>query len=391
MTALYPAAPEALGFDPARLAAVDEAMLAAAHRVFSAAALLVARRGAVVMEGAYGWLDDATHSHPARSYTLFDLASVTKLFTATAFMTLVDAGRVALDDRVSDVVPEFGGIRQIAPAENPLTGATEILGNLDWVVDAGAVTFRHLLTHTSGLPAWAPLYRLPDRDAAVAAVLGSNFAYATGDRILYSDLGLVLLTEAISRLAGEPFDAFVQRAVLKPLGLERATFNPPPDQWPDIAPTEVCRWRGRRLRGEVHDENAARLGGVSGHAGLFASVRDVATLGQMYLDGGEYAGVRVLSEDAVAEMTRVQVQWEGDRRGIGFMLQGEGGWRRAGLSDRAYGHTGFTGTSLWIDPEAETVVALLTNRVYFGRDAGGIQTLRRLVHEGVASALESHP
>ncbi|MFN8481887.1 MAG: serine hydrolase [Anaerolineae bacterium] len=365
-------------------------MQAACGRVFTAASLLVARRGGVVLERAYGWLDDVGGERPARLDTLFDLASVTKLFTATAFMTLVDSGRVALDDRVCRVVPQFAGWRPMASTENPLTGEIEILGDVSTLVDADAVTFRHLLTHTSGLPAWRALYRLPDRAAAVSAVLASDFACPTGTRILYSDLGLILLTEALTRLADEPLDAFVRRVVLMPLGLQRATFNPSRETWPDIPPTEVCRWRGRRLRGEVHDENAARLDGVSGHAGLFASVRDVAALGQMVLDSGVYAGARVLSPEAVGRMTRVQACWQGDRRGIGFMLQGVGEWRRAGLSDRAFGHTGFTGTSLWVDPAVETIVALLTNRVYFGRDAEGIQALRRSVQAGVASALESH-
>ncbi|MFN8499898.1 MAG: serine hydrolase [Anaerolineae bacterium] len=389
MTALHPAPPASVGVDAARLYAVDAAMRAACGRVFTAAAILVARHGGIVLERAYGWLDDEGRDAPARLDTLFDLASVTKLFTATAFMTLVDAGCVTLDDPVGSVVPEFGGQRPIGPFEDPLTGGMETLGDVGTLVDADAVTFRHLLTHTSGLPAWQPLYRLADRDAAIAAVLAADFAYPCGARILYSDLGLILLTEAITRIVGEPFADFVRRAVLTPLGLQGATFNPPAEMWPKIAPTEACRWRGRRLRGEVHDENAARLGGVSGHAGLFATVRDVATLGQMVLGGGEYGGVRPLSPAAVAEMTRVQAQWEGDRRGIGFMLQGEGEWRRAGLSEQAFGHTGFTGTSLWADPSVGTIVALLTNRVYFGRDAEGIQALRRVVHEGVASALGS--
>ncbi len=387
MPVLHPAPPGGLGFDVARLDAVDEAMRAAVGGVFTAAALLVAGNGGVVLHRAYGWLDDAM-ARPTQTDSLFDLASVTKLFTTTAFMTLVDAGRVALDDPVSPVVPEFSGPRPIGRFENPLTGEIEALGDVGSLVDADRVTFRHLLTHTSGLPAWTPLYRLPDRETAIAAVLGSDFAYPIGARILYSDLGLILLMEAISRIAGEPFEDYLRRAVLAPLGLRRTMFNPPPELWPDTAPTEICRWRERRLRGEVHDENAGRLGGVSGHAGLFAAVGDVAVLGQMYLNGGAYGETRVLSQAVVAEMTRVQARWEGDRRGLGFMLQGEGEWRRPYLGDAAYGHTGFTGTSLFMDPLQEMVIALLTNRVYFGRDVEGIQMLRRVVHEGIASALE---
>ena len=165
--------------------------------------------------------------------------------------------------------------------------------------------------------------------------------------------------------------------------------NPPAALHDRIAPTEVCRWRGRRLVGEVHDENAGRLGGVSGHAGLFSTAADVARLGQLYLNGGELDGVRLLSPETVAEMTRVQVDFDGDRRGLGWMRQGTGEWRRPGLSNAAFGHTGFTGTSLWVDPSTQEVIVLLTNRVYFGRDAGGILALRQNVYRAAEALVRS--
>ncbi len=362
-------------------------MAEAEGSIYTAAVLLVAQQGRTVFERAWGWLDPETRRHPTQRDSLFDLASVTKLYTVTLFMTLVEAGQVGLDQPVVEVVPEFRGRRPIGRFEHPLTGEIEGLGDEGETVDVGGVTFRHLLTHTSGLPAWLPLYRLPDRDAARRAVLTTDFAYPTGQRLVYSDLGLILLKEAIERLTSAPLNVALRQRVLDPLGLRETGFNPPPDLWPRVAPTEVCRWRQRRLVGEVHDENAGRLGGVSGHAGLFAPAREVAVLGQLYLNGGVYQGTRLLSPATVTAMTGPQAEHEGDRRGLGWMVQGAGQWLRPGLSERAFGHTGFTGTSLWVDPARDLVVVLLTNRVYFGRDPEGITELRRRVHVALAEAL----
>lgn len=369
---------------PPSLAALDTAVSAGVGEVYTAAVALAARDGEVVFQRAYGWLDPETRQRPAQSDSLFDLASVTKLYTVTLFMTLVDAGLVELDQPVATVVPEFSGMRAIGRFEHPLTGAMEGYDYPATTVEAGRVTFRHLLSHTSGLPAWVPLYRLATREAALAAVLASDFAYPTGACLVYSDLGLILLTEAIERLTREPLAVALRRGVLDPLGMRETMFNPPPDRWERIAPTEVCRWRARRLVGEVHDENAGRLGGVSGHAGLFAPAAEVAILGQMYLNGGAYGEMRLLRAETVAEMTRLQAEQDGDRRGLGWMLQGTGDWRRRGLSETAFGHTGFTGTSLWVDPPRKLVLVLLTNRVYFGRDATGITELRQRVYDAAS-------
>ena len=368
---------------------LDESVAAGQGTVYTAAVCLVACGGQTLFHRAYGWLDPETGTRPTQLDSLFDLASVTKVFTTTLFMRLVEAGQVGLDQPVSEVVPEFSGVRPITAFEQPLTGALDRYDYPDPTVDAGRVTFRRLLTHTSGLPAWAALYRLPSREAAIQAVLHSTFAYPTGARLVYSDLGLILLTQAIERLTGESLDQALRRLVVAPLDLRHTLYNPPAALHDRIAPTEVCRWRGRRLVGEVHDENAGRLGGVSGHAGLFSTAADVARLGQLYLNGGELDGVRLLSPETVAEMTRVQVDFDGDRRGLGWMRQGTGEWRRPGLSNAAFGHTGFTGTSLWVDPSTQEVIVLLTNRVYFGRDAGGILALRQNVYRAAEALVRS--
>jgi CubicO group peptidase (beta-lactamase class C family) len=203
---------------------------------------------------------------------------------------------------------------------------------------------------------------------------------------------MILLGEAVARLAGVSLDAYVRRAVLAPLGLAQTTYNPlasavPMDQ---IVATELCAWRQRRCLGEVHDENAASLGGVAGHAGLFSTAWDVAVLGQMVLNDGSYSVTRILSPETVAEMTRVQVNMNDNPRGLGWLLRSETGSSSGRLfGPRSFGHTGFTGTSLWVDPDRELIVVLLTNRVYYGRDPEGIIAFRPRLHDAVVEAIEA--
>ena len=406
---LRPVLPRTAGFDPDGLARLEEIVRDGLDAVYPAAALLIARRGGVVLHSGYGYVEPARRQRPARTDSLYDLASVSKLFTVTAFMTLVEARVVALDTPVADVLPAFGGTRPIGPVEDPRT-QTPLPADPAFAgqaVDARQVTFLHLLTHTSGLAAWRSLFRegthtpgdvpLPHRVSTqaraqrVAAIWERyGFAYPPGRHMVYSDLGLILLGEAIARLAEMPLDAYVQRSVLAPLDLAHTTYNPlahavPPEQ---IVPTEHCTWRRRRCHGEVHDENAASLGGVAGHAGLFSTVWDVAVLGQATLNGGCYGGARLLSPQTVSEMTREQVNF-GDRpRGLGWLRRSRersSAGRRFG--PHSYGHTGFTGTSLWIDPDRELVVALLTNRVYGGRDPAGIARLRPRLHDAIVEAI----
>lgn len=361
---------------------------------------------------------------------------MTKLFTATAFMRLVEAGQVTLDEPVATVLPEFSGLRPIRPYPNPLHSSREVavVPPTDEKVDAGRVTFRHLLTHSSGLPAWMPLYRLGSRQEAIEAALGSPFSYPPGTHVVYSDLGFILLGEAISRLAGQRLDAALSGLVLGPLGLHATGFRPlsaatlPPAT--NIAPTEFCVYprlpsqpsiegvpaaeqRGYRLVGEVHDENAARLEGLAGHAGLFSTAEELGRLGEMYLrlslmNRGHKAGLAIgatqggvptltpaltnpnlLHPHTVAEMTRLQAEDGATRRGLGFALWSPDPEASSHpFSPLAFGHTGFTGTSLWIDPARELVVVCLTNRVYYGRDSQGIIAFRVALHRAVVEAIE---
>jgi CubicO group peptidase (beta-lactamase class C family) len=372
---------------------------------FPAAVLLIQQEGEIIFQRAYGWIDPEGKHWPISGDTVFDLASLTKLFTATAFMTLVGSGKIGLETPVSRVVPEFGGIYPILPGIDPHTRAVlppipEFEGRM---VDAELVTFRHLLTHTSGLAAWDDFCRDVEGDDVpmphlvpqtvrrrrLDAVLSNpRFVYPPGKQFLYSDLGFILLGEAIERLSEMPLPDYLERAVFRPLGIQ-VLFNPLAHNIPraSIAPTEFCVWRGRRIWGEVHDENAACLGGVAGHAGLFATARDVATFGQSFLDKDS----PILRSELVEEMIRQQVHWQNVRRGLGWQLTGADGvpvgksW-----SSKGFGHTGFTGTSLWIDPDRALSVVLLTNRVYYGRDGDAIARFRIQLHEAVASIADNY-
>ncbi len=362
-----------------------------------AAQLVVLHRGATALELALGWLDPEQRTRPTQPDTLFDMASVSKLFTVTALMTLVEAGAVALDQPVATVLPEFSGLRPIQPYEDPLAPGNwvSVAGAALPMVDAGAVTFRHLLTHTSGLPAWRPLWHQADAAAAQRMALETFFSYPTGARVVYTDIGLILLGMALERLTGQRLDGVVRERVTAPLELAHTGYLPldadsPPSSFLllpfNVAPTEFCAWRGRRIVGQVHDENAYHQGGVAGHAGIFSTARDIAAFGQLFLAGGR----PLLRAETVAEMTRCYTEGLGSRRGLGFALWLDDSEASSHpFSRSAFGHTGFTGTSLWIDPERALVVALLTNEVYHGREGRGIGPLRVAVHQAIVAAMDN--
>ncbi len=401
----------------ADLSTAEAVVAAALGHVFPAAQVEVRHGGQILWSAAYGWLDPERRSHPTGRQTLFDLASVTKLFVVTAFMTLVEEGAVILDQPVATVLPEFSGVRAIRPHEDPLRPGAMVSvaweGAQSISVDAGRVTFRHLLAHNSGLPAWRPLFQADNADVALSAVLGTTFAYPTGARTIYSDLGLIHIGLAVERLAGRPLDEVVRRRVVESLGLVQTRYlrlnrqaDPPADQLGaidphsaaqpsstalEVAPTEFCAWRNRRIVGEVHDENAARLGGVAGHAGLFSTAHELAAFGQSFSDRSPGLDSGALLRPAtIAEMTRLQAQDGSTRRGLGFALWSPDPDASGNpFSGRAFGHTGFTGGSLWIDPGRELVVACCTNRVYYGRDAKGILEFRVALHRAIVEAIDA--
>lgn len=391
----------------AELALSDGALVAAVETgVAPAIALAVFHKGACCFDGAWGWLDPETRARPTQPDSYFDLASLTKLYTTTAFLSLVSAGAAELRTPLVEIIPEFGVIapRAIDGGQNPHTKIQEAVDPeyAGQTVAPATVTCWHLLTHTSGLPPWRDVYTVappptvsPEtdawpptkrRNAALERLCTYPFVAPPDTGVRYSDVGLMLLDEAVARLHGTPGDlatAIRERvselASYRPLanGVERAR----------IAPTEYdATWRQRRVWGEVHDENACGVGGVAGHAGLFATAHDVAAFGNDWLmHTEERFGI---TPQVKQQATHLQAQSGADLRGLGWMLKS---LSNSSAGDRfsmsSYGHTGFTGTSLWVDPDRELVVALLTNRVYHGREKPGIHTLRRAVHDAVVAAL----
>ncbi|MEZ4861963.1 MAG: serine hydrolase domain-containing protein [Caldilineaceae bacterium] len=368
---------------------VDTILRQATPQICPAAQLAICHCGELLWSRAYGWLDPETRARPAQQQTRFDLASVTKLFVATTFMRLVEAGLVTLEQPVVTVLPAFTGLRPIQPYENPLQSGDFVrIGDATGTVDAGQVTFRHLLTHTAGLPAWRPLFRQADALAARRMAVETFFAYPLGEALVYSDIGLILLGMAVEQLTGQHLADAVSSQVLAPLALTDTSYLPLGATYDSVtvAPTEFCQWRQRRVVAEVHDENAARLGGVSGHAGLFATATDVARFGQIFLEQGN----PLLQPATVRAMTQLQAHAGNTRRGLGFLLWSPDPEASSNpFSAQTFGHTGFTGTSLWIDPARALVVALLTNEVYHGRSNRGIAPLRVAVHQAIVLAIDA--
>jgi CubicO group peptidase (beta-lactamase class C family) len=377
-----------------------------------AVSLAVFHQDAPVLEAAWGWLDPETKQKPTETRTLFDLASVTKLYTTVAFLSLLGEEKVGLYQPIVDVLPEFGKVspRRIDGGQDP--HSKETLATPDDVkgktVNPSAVNFFHLLTHTSGLPPWrdvfsvAPAPAEPPAIDAVSrqerwakgyeAICGYNFVGEVDTIVRYSDIGLMLLGEAVARLhdgSGDLTNALQARV----LGdrYQRTSFNPVYAGFSrdEIAPTEVDNtWRKRRVWGEVHDENAAGVGGVAGHAGLFSTAFEVALFGNIWLNHAQ----KLLHIDAeiAGASVELQAQTGAELRGLGWMLKsGEESSAGDKFSMASYGHTGFTGTTLWIDPKEKLVVALLTNRVYNGRERMGIRPLRRAVHDVIADWAQS--
>jgi CubicO group peptidase (beta-lactamase class C family) len=292
------------------------------------------------------------------------MASLTKVIgLTTAMMLLVESGQVDLQAPVQRYIHEFQGRGK------------------------EAVTVRHLLTHSSGLPAWRPLYKEADGPAAALALaIATPLDTTPGLRMVYSDLGAILLGEMVSRVAGMPLDVFLRDRVFEPLGMRETMFRPPASMLQRIAPTEIDPWRQRHLRGEVHDENAFALGGVSAHAGLFSTARDLTRIARMFLGGGMLEGERFLSPETIDRFTAVQDSAL-SHRALGW--ETPNGTNSAGrlMSQRSFGHTGFTGTSFWVDRDRDVFVILLTNRVNPTRERRQIGAIRVAVADAVLAAI----
>jgi CubicO group peptidase (beta-lactamase class C family) len=326
---------------------------AIAARAFPAATIEVGRRHDVLWRQAFGRLTYAADAPATTETTVFDLASLTKVIvTATRAMQAVEAGRLTLDGRVADYLHDWRG------------------------TDRESVTIADLLEHASGLTAYLPFFRdHRGRLEFERAICTMPLEYAPRTRSIYSDLGFILLGFILDDVG----------FALGALSAADLTFNPPREWRERTAPTELDLWRGRLLQGEVHDENTWALGGVAGHAGLFGTAAAVGALAREVLKGLNGATTFARPETFARFARKSDVP--GSSRALGWdtMLPSSSCGTR--LSGRALGHTGFTGTSLWIDPEQDLYVVFLTNRVHPSRDNNAIQPFRRAVHDAVIAAL----
>jgi CubicO group peptidase (beta-lactamase class C family) len=393
-------------FDSAQFQVINQVMQANAANVFPGAVLVVVRAGEVLLNVSWGYIDETT---PVRMDSLFDLASITKIFTVTALLGLLSEQSIPLDTPLAELIPEFaeGGPRPVDGGQDPHTRAPLPVdaARQGMRVDPRRVTLRHLLTHTSGLAPWRAVYEAagpvpapPDEPEPVSraerwsnalrALCGYPFVSEPDGIVRYSDLGLLLLGEVVRRLSRLELDEAIKARVLQPLGLQSPVFNPVRSGRgrDNILPTEYdANWRGRRAWGEVHDENADGVGGLAGHAGLFSTARDVAALGQAWLDDDERLAIpQVLMQAAKRE----QAATDEMRRGLGWQIKARVG-ANAGeiMSERTFGHTGFVGNSLWIDPTRRLVVTVLTNAVYYGRAFDGLFEFRRALHDTIAKVI----
>jgi CubicO group peptidase (beta-lactamase class C family) len=336
--------------------------------------LLAARDGVIVAHEARGHaVRHASLAVPMTPGTLFDVASLTKLFTATVAAQLHEQGVLPLDDPVARHLPAFA-------ATDPAKAA---------------ITVRQLLAHRSGMAAWLNLHDnddLPDNAARLAAVHASPLTREPGSGYEYSDLNLITLGALLEHVSSQPLATLVAERVTGPLGMRDTMFNPPEERWPRVAATEYQPWTGRgMIRGTVHDENAWALGGVAGHAGIFSTAFDMAVLGQLLCDGGQYAGRRLLAEDTVrAILTDHNADIGASPRGLGWQLD-QRYFMDALCSPVTAGHTGFTGTSITVDPVARMVLVLLTNRVHPTRERNADSAYRRRPARAFARALPVRP
>lgn len=381
--------PAEVGMDPEALRAIDSLILAAiADSASPGAALAVGRRGKLVRLRGYGrldWNEDASAATPS---SLWDMASITKVSaTTTAAMILAEAGRLDLDAPVVSYLPWWS-------AGDPRKERA---------------TVRHLLLHRAGLPPFRRFFlEMEGEDAFRRAIADLPLDYTPGDSTVYSDIGLMTLAFIVEEVAGRDLGAFLQDRVWGPLGMRDTGFLPDSALLPRIAPTEVdTTFRFTHLHGVVHDENAFAMGGVAGHAGLFSSARDMAVFAEALLEGGAIpacAGepgsgipcsasrpgpVRIAAPTSVELFTRRHDSTAS--RALGWDTPKRGSSSGDYLSERAFGHTGFTGTSIWIDPELDLFVVLLTSRTNPTRENSKHVPLRRAIHDAVARAVLDQP
>jgi CubicO group peptidase (beta-lactamase class C family) len=342
-----------------------------ADKAFPGATLAVGYRGKVAIH-AFGKLSYDAKVAATAPATMYDIASLTKVVVTTTLVAKLAEGDFAvpldLDAKIERYLPEW--------ASGP---------NAEW---RHRVTVRHLLTHTSGLPPFKEYWSTSkSKQDTLTKIFAEPLEYEPGTKEVYSDLGIILMAEIIERLTGRTLDDLAKSFIFSPLGMKDTMYRPPKKLWPQIAPTEFDKnLRHRLVQGEVHDENAFAIGGVSGHAGVFSTAPDLAAFCQMPLNGGVYAHQRILRRATITQFTTPQ-QLSGGTRTLGWAVPTESGSSGHYFSAHSFGHTGFTGTSIWIDPDRQLFVVLLTNRVHPTRENTKIQQVRPALHDAVMQAL----
>jgi len=343
---------------------------AIAEQAFPGAALAITHQGTLVASRGFGAFTYDAGAPPIQPDTVFDVASITKVIATTASaMLLYERGRLPLDTALAEFLPEFVSL---APKHQQTARS--------------AVTLRMLLAHCSGLPAYEKLFQFAGtREELVRAALTSRLVAPPGTRAEYSDIGFILLGEVLARRAELPLDLFAKQEIFTPLGMTRTRFNPPMESRPAVPPTEDDRtFRKRVIQGEVNDENAYVMDGVAGHAGVFAPATDLARFAECMLTGG----APLFRLETVKLFVHRQESPPGTTRALGWdtpslVESSAGGY----FSQAAFGHLGFTGTSLWIDPGRRLSVTLLTNRTWPDRSSQAIRRVRPELHDAIVEAL----
>ncbi len=367
---------------------------AIADKAFPGATIAVGFRGKVSLH-SFGHLSYDPASPATKVDTMYDIASLTKVVVTTTLVEKLVEGDfpspLNLDAPIERYLPEWinaplahaqHAVKLRDSRELPdLSGAAQ----LEW---RHKVTVRNLMTHTSGLPPFKEYWRTSTgKTDTLSRIFVEPLEYEPGTKVVYSDLGIILMAEIIQRLTGKPLNELAHDYLFNPLGMQNSMYLPMKNIWPEIAPTEIDNeLRHRLVQGEVHDENAFAIGGVSGHAGVFSTSPDLAAFCQMLLNGGIYAHHRILKRATVAEFT-VPQSLARNTRTLGWAVPTEGSSSGHYFSSHSYGHTGFTGTTIWIDPDRQLFVVLLTNRVNPTRENHKIADVRPAVHDAVMKAL----
>lgn len=373
---LPPAKPESVGMSTSRLVRLDKIIKEAIYRRdFPGTVILVARKGKVVWRKAFGLSQWIPEPKPMYASMMFDMASITKpVATATSVMILVEQGRFRLWDKVTDFVPDFS---TFVDEEGEKSEDARI-----W----------HLLTHTSGLPPYTEAEEVEEKygnpvalESLVEHIAQLEKLNPPGEEFHYSCLGFITLSYIVKKVSGKTIAEFARENIFRPLKMDHTMYVPTEEFIDRCVPTQV--YDGQPLRGIVHDPLARLQGGVSGNAGLFSTADDLAVFAQMMLNKGEFHGVRILSPLAVDRMTEIYRIADFAGRGLGWDLESDYSTNQGDLfGPNAFGHTGYTGTSLIIDPDTETIVIFLTNRVH-PEDKGDIISMRSRVANVVAASI----